>query len=74
AASGHNDSLAIFTLLVALLFTIGKKPVLSTAFLALSVLFKFYSVLLLPIVLKAAVQHDSGARAPVPFSSAGRTE
>jgi hypothetical protein len=49
---GHHDSLAIFTLLAAILLIILHKPALSLTFLALSVISKFFSVLLLPIILR----------------------
>ena len=52
AMCGHHDSLAIFTLLAAILLIILRKPALSISFLALSVISKFFSVLLLPIILK----------------------
>jgi len=52
AMCGHQDSLAILTLLAASLLIIHRKPRLSVAFLALSVLSKFFSVLLLPVFLK----------------------
>src|SRR5208337_4030947 len=52
AMSGHHDSLAIFTLLAAILFVILRKPALSLSFLALSVISKFFSVLLLPVILR----------------------
>jgi len=52
AMSGHHDSLAILTLLVSMLFIIGRRPVLSIAFLALSFLSKFFAALLLPILVK----------------------
>ena len=52
AMCGHHDSLAIFTLLAALLFIILRKPALSLSFLALSVISKFFSVLMLPIILR----------------------
>ena len=60
AASGHYDSAAIVTLLLALLFIIGRRPLLSTAFLALSVLTKFFAVLLLPALLKTALESKPG--------------
>ena len=62
AASGHYDSMAMVTLLLALLFIIGRRPVLSTAFLALSVLTKFFAVLLLPAVLKTALRGEAQTR------------
>jgi hypothetical protein len=52
AMCGHHDSLAIFTLLAAILLIILRKPALSVLFLALSVISKFFSVLLLPIILR----------------------
>ena len=52
AASGHYDSVAIFTLLLALLFMVGRKPMLSTGLLAFSTLTKFFSILLFPALLK----------------------
>jgi len=51
AMCGHHDSLAIFTLLAAVLFATLRKPALSLTFLALSVISKFFSVLLLPTLL-----------------------
>ena len=51
--SGHNDSLAILTLLAAILFLIiGGRRVLSIGFLALSVLSKLFPVFLLPAFLR----------------------
>jgi alpha-1,6-mannosyltransferase len=51
--SGHNDSLAILTLLVAVFFLIiGGRGVLSIGFLALSALSKFFPVFLLPAFLR----------------------
>ena len=52
ALSGHFDSLAIVTLLVALFLFLTNRPVASTAVLALSVLSKFFPVLLLPTLWK----------------------
>jgi hypothetical protein len=52
AMCGHHDSLAIFTLLAATLLIILRKPALSLLFLALSVISKFFSVLLVPVVLR----------------------
>jgi hypothetical protein len=52
ALSGHHDSLAIFTLLAAILFIRLRKPALSFLFLALSVISKFFPVLLLPTILR----------------------
>jgi len=51
--SGHNDSLAILTLLAAILFLIiSRRGVLSIGFLALSFLSKLFPVFLLPAFLK----------------------
>jgi len=52
ALCGHHDSLAIFTLLAAILFATLRKPALSLTFLALSAISKFFSVLLLPSLLR----------------------
>jgi alpha-1,6-mannosyltransferase len=52
AMSGHFDSLAIATFLVALLFLVTNRPALSMAALALSFLSKFFPVLLLLTFLK----------------------
>ena len=51
AMSGHHDSLAILTLLVAVLFIIGGRATLSIVLLALSFLSKFFAGLLLPVFL-----------------------
>jgi hypothetical protein len=50
--SGHFDSLAIFTFLVALFFLVTNRPALSMGALALSFLSKFFPVLLLLTFLK----------------------
>jgi len=52
AMCGHLDSLAIFTLLAAILLIALRKPAPGVSFLALSAISKFYSVLLLPTILK----------------------
>jgi hypothetical protein len=52
AMCGHHDSLAIATLLAANLLIIGRKPVLSYIFLALSFLSKFFPILLLPVFFR----------------------
>jgi len=52
AMDAHHDSLAILTLLVAILFIINERWTLSIAFLALSFLSKFFALLLLPVFLK----------------------
>jgi hypothetical protein len=49
---GHHDSLAILTLLAAILLIISERAALSIAFLALSFLSKFFALLLLPVFLK----------------------
>jgi alpha-1,6-mannosyltransferase len=77
ALSGHHDSLAILTLLAAVLFIIEQWPRLSIAFLGLSFLSKFFPVLLLPGFLKRSKAGYAGifaglvALAYLPFSSAG---
>jgi alpha-1,6-mannosyltransferase len=77
ALSGHHDSLAILTLLAAVLFIIKQRPRLSIAFLSLSFLAKFFPVLLLPTFLKrtrksyAAIFFALAALAYLPFLSAG---
>ena len=51
--SGHNDSLAILTLLAATIFLIiGRRGILSIGFLGLSVLSKLFPIFLLPVFLK----------------------
>jgi len=78
ALCGHHDSLAIFTLLAAILFIILRKPALSLSFLALSVISKFFSVLLLPIIARRARPAYAALFVAVvglsylPFLSAGR--
>lgn len=52
AMSGHFDSLAIVTFLAALFFLVTNRPALSIGALALSVLSKFFPVLLLLTFLK----------------------
>ena len=52
AMCGHHDSLAIFTLLAAILFLTLRRPALSLTFLALSVISKFFSLLLFPTILR----------------------
>ena len=54
AMSGHFDSLAIVTLLAALLFLVTNRPALSMGALALSFLSKFFPALLLVTFLKRA--------------------
>lgn len=77
ALSGHHDSLAILTLVAAVLFIIVQRPKLSIAFLGLSFLSKFFPVLLLPGLLKRSKAKYAGifaglvALAYLPFSSAG---
>jgi alpha-1,6-mannosyltransferase len=55
AMCGHHDSLAIFTLVTACLLIITERRVLSSVFLALSFLSKFFPAALLPVFL-ATVQ------------------
>jgi hypothetical protein len=78
AMCGHHDSLAIFTLLAAILLIILRKPALSLSFLALSVISKFFSVLLFPIILRrtrpayAAFFVAVVGLSYLPYRSAGR--
>lgn len=75
--SGHNDSLALLTLLGATLLIIGRRGVLSIGFLALSALAKLFPVFLLPVFLKRSRWSFSGIFAGVillgylPFLGAG---
>jgi len=75
--SGHNDSLALLTLLGATLLIIGRRGVLSIGFLALSVLSKLFPVFLLPVFLKRSRWSFAGIFAGVillgylPFLGAG---
>ena len=71
AMCGHHDSLAIFTLLVAILLIILRKPALSLSFLALSVISKFFSVLLLPTLVVGASRPLSRER-PAPARVRGQ--
>jgi alpha-1,6-mannosyltransferase len=77
ALSGHHDSLAILTLLAAVLFIIEEWPRLSIAFLGLSFLSKFFPIFLLPGFLKRTRLGYAGifigltALAYMPFISAG---
>ncbi len=75
--SGHHDSLAILTLLAALLFIIEQWPKLSNAFLALAFLSKFFPALMLPAFLKrsrasyAAIFAGLVVLAYLPYARAG---
>src|SRR5215831_2992784 len=77
AMSGHFDSLAIVTLLAALLLLVTNRPALSMAALALSFLSKFFPVLLLVTFLKRVRLAYLGVFAflviafYIPFSGAG---
>jgi len=77
AMCGHHDSLAIFTLLAAILFITLRKPALCLTFLALSAISKFFSILLLPTILRrtrvayAALFVAVVGLSYVPFFSAG---
>ena len=77
AMCGHHDSLAIFTLLAAILFLLLRRPALSVSFLALSAISKFFPALLLPIILKrtraayAALFIAIAGLSYLPFLSAG---
>jgi hypothetical protein len=78
AMCGHHDSLAILTLLAAILLIISERPILSIVSLALSFLSKFFALLLLPVFLKrtrsvyAALFAALVALAYVPYAKAGR--
>ena len=50
ALSGHHDSLAILTLLIAILLILAQKPLAGTPFLALSVLSKFFPAITIPVI------------------------
>ncbi|MBS1842764.1 MAG: hypothetical protein JSS69_18160 [Acidobacteria bacterium] len=54
ALSGHVDSLAIFALLLGFLFLARNWPRLSLGWLTLSVLAKFFTLVLLPVFLRKA--------------------
>jgi alpha-1,6-mannosyltransferase len=77
AMSGHFDSLAIVTFLTALFFLVTNRPTLSMGALALSVLSKFFPVLLLLTFLKRVRLAHAGLFVSlifafyVPFLSAG---
>ena len=78
AMCGHHDSLAIFTLLAAILLIAMREPALAVSFLALSVISKFFSVLLLPTILRrtrwayAALFVAIVGMSYLPFLGAGR--
>jgi len=78
ALDGHHDSLAILTLLAAIVFIISRQRALSITFLALSFLAKFFAVLLLPLFLKrtrwayAALFGGLVALAYLRYAGAGR--
>ena len=78
AMSGHHDSLAIFTLLAAILLITLGKPAFSVSLLALSVISKFFSLLLLPTFLRrtrlayAVLFAGVVGLGYLPFLSAGR--
>ena len=78
AMDAHHDSLAILTLLAAILLIISERPILSIAFLALSFLSKFFALLFLPLFLRrtrsvyAALFAALVALAYAPYAKAGR--
>ena len=78
AMDAHHDSLAILTLLAAILLIISERPILSIVSLALSFLSKFFALLLLPVFLKrtrsvyAALFAALVALAYVRYADAGR--
>lgn len=63
--SGHLDSLAILTLMLACLLLTARKGLLSTVFLALSFVSKLYALILLPLFLKRTKWSYAGAFAGV---------
>lgn len=68
AISGHNDSLAILTLVAATFFLIiGRRGALSIMFLALSVLSKLFPVFLLPVFLRRSRWSYAGIFAGIVF-------
>ncbi len=75
---GHHDSLALLTTTAALLLILIDRRVMSTVFLALAFLAKFFPLVLLPVFLKRAGKRYAAlfagvvAVAYVPFLSAGR--
>jgi Glycosyltransferase family 87 len=77
ALSGHHDSLAVFTLLLANLLIIRRKPLLSNIFLGLSISAKFFAAILAPVFLKRTRWAYGWALAGVvavtyfPFAGAG---
>jgi alpha-1,6-mannosyltransferase len=78
AMDAHHDSLAILTLLAAILLIISERPILSIVSLALSFVSKFFALLLLPVFLKctrwiyAALFAALVALAYVRYADAGR--
>jgi alpha-1,6-mannosyltransferase len=60
AMCGHHDSLAIFTLLTACLLIVTQRRLLSSVFLALSFLSKFFPAALLPVFLATAHRGREG--------------
>lgn len=52
ALSGHHDSLAILTLLLANYFIIARRPLAGMGFLTLSVLSKFFPAIVLPYIIQ----------------------
>jgi alpha-1,6-mannosyltransferase len=65
--SGHNDSLAIVTLLGAIFLIIGGRGVLSIVFLGISALSKLFPIFLLPAFLKRSNWPFAGFFAGVIF-------
>jgi hypothetical protein len=73
ALDAHHDSLAILTLLAALLFIISERPILSIVFLTLSFVSKFFALLLSPVLLKRTlwIYAAPAALAYVRYANAG---
>lgn len=76
--SGHHDSLAILTLMLAFLAIIARKPLMSNLLLALSFVSKFFAIVFLPLFLKrtrwayGALFTGVVALAYLPYAGAGR--
>lgn len=70
AQNGHNDSMMIMFLLVALLLLARGKPALAGFAFAASFLTKYVTIALLPVLLAHLWRRPGGARAVVAFSCA----
>jgi alpha-1,6-mannosyltransferase len=78
ALGGHHDSLAVFTLMLALYFTISGRGAISMLFLGLSFVSKLFSGFMLPVFAKrtkvayVSVFFGIILLAYLPFASGGR--